>query len=111
MSAGTSGTSGSSGTAGTNGSSGRPIDRGNASYAVVLVTFPDGTTCEMQHQVRRATVRYRLEMRERDGRLEERRGTCTPASVPSLSGGTVSIVHDADDDPGTPNTVLFTRTF
>jgi hypothetical protein len=90
---------------------GGPINRDNADFAVVLVTFPDGTTCRMEHRVRNASVKYRLDLRERDGQLEEKRGTCTPPSVPSVSGGTVTVVHDDDDDPTTANTPLLSRTF
>lgn len=75
------------------------------------VTFPDGTTCEMARRLGSSSVRYLLELRERNGQLEEKRGTCTPPSIPPLSGGVVVIEHDAAADPSTPNTPLLVRDF
>jgi hypothetical protein len=90
---------------------GAEISEANADQGVVYAVFPDGSACELERDIRGSGVRYRLELRESGGVVEEKRGTCAPSIVPSISGGPVDIVHDDDDDPNTTNTKLLTGNF
>jgi len=90
---------------------GTEINEVNVAEGVVYAIFPDGTACELEETVNGSQARYRLEMRERNGVVEEKRGTCDPSIVPSIAGGPVEIIHDDDDDPNTSNTTILTGNF
>ena len=90
---------------------GTEINEANVDQGAVYAIFPDGTACELEGQVKGSEVRYRLVVREHNGVFEEKRGACAPSMVPAVSGGSIEIVHDDDDDPSTPNTTLLTGNF
>jgi hypothetical protein len=90
---------------------GTEINESNADQGVVYAVFPDGTVCELERSIRGSDVRYRLDSRERDGVLDQKRGTCAPSIVPSVTGGSVDILNDHDDDPDSPDTTLLTGNF
>lgn len=85
---------------------GRTFTSFNEARNATLTGNINGLECtlDFDRQITGKRVEFKLRIREKNGAIEIRDGDCAVDQFPSL--GPVTIEHDQDDDPVTPNRIL-----